>query len=101
VDIGSLDPAMAPVIRAVAVAAERLGLPQPVITSGNDGRHSRGSLHYDNRALDFRGNNITDAQGRALANEVRRMLGTGYDVIFETFPGNPANDHLHIEFDPA
>jgi LysM repeat protein len=101
VDIGSLDPAMAPVIRAVAVAAERLGLPQPVITSGNDGRHSRGSLHYADRALDFRGNNITDAQGRALANEVRRMLGTGYDVIFETFPGNPANDHLHIEFDPA
>ena len=100
VDIASLDPAMAPVIRAVAEAATRLGLPQPVITSGNDSRHSNGSLHYDDRALDFRGNNITDAQGRALQNEVRRILGPGYDVIFETFPNSPSNDHLHVEFDP-
>jgi len=23
-----------------------------------------------------------------------------YDVIFETFAGNPANNHLHVEFDP-
>lgn len=100
VDIDSLDPAMAPVIRAVAEAAQRLGLPQPVITSGNDSRHSAGSLHYDDRALDFRGNNITDAQGIALQNEVRRILGPGYDVIFETFSTNPSNDHLHVEFDP-
>lgn len=100
VDIGSLDPAMAPVILAVAEAAERLGLPQPVITSGNDSRHSNGSLHYQDRALDFRGNNITDAQGFALQNEVRRILGSGYDVVFETFANNPANDHLHVEFDP-
>jgi LysM repeat protein len=100
VDIASLDPAMAPVIRAVAAAAQSLGLPQPVITSGNDSRHSNGSLHYQNRALDFRGNNISDAQGIALQNEVRRILGPGYDVIFETFASNPANDHLHVEYDP-
>lgn len=100
VDIGSLHPAMDPVIRAVAVAAQRLGLPQPVITSGNDSRHSSGSLHYDDRALDFRGNNISDAQGQALAREVGRILGSGYDVLFETFPGNAANDHLHVEYDP-
>jgi LysM repeat protein len=100
VDIDSLEPAMAPVIRAVAEAAQRLGLPQPVITSGNDSRHSAGSLHYADRALDFRGNNITDAQGFALQNEVRRILGPGYDVIFETFSANPSNDHLHVEYDP-
>lgn len=99
VDIDSLHPAMDPVIRAVAVAAERLGLPQPVITSGNDSRHSTGSLHYQDRALDFRGNNITDAQGIAFQNEVREILGSDYDVIFETFT-NEANDHLHVEYDP-
>jgi LysM repeat protein len=49
VDLDSLHPAMDPVIRAVTVAAQRLGLPQPVITSGNDSRHSSGSLHYENR----------------------------------------------------
>lgn len=101
VDIDSLHPAMDPVMRAVATAAQRLGLPQPVITSGNDSRHSNGSLHYQDRALDFRGNNITDAQGAALAREVSQILGPGYDVLFETFPGNPANDHLHVEYDPG
>lgn len=101
VNIAALDPAMAPVIRAVAEAAERLGLPQPVITSGNDSSHSQGSLHYQNRALDFRGNNISDTQGLALQNEVRRSLGPGYDVIFEVAPNNPANDHLHVEYDPS
>lgn len=100
VDIDNLHPAMDPVIRAVALAADRLGLPQPVITSGNDSTHSRGSLHYSDRALDFRGNNISDAQGAAFAREVSQILGSDYDVLFETFPGNPANDHLHVEFDP-
>ncbi len=100
VDIDSLHPAMDPVIRAVATAADRLGLPQPVITSGNDSRHMDGSLHYQDRALDFRGNNITDAQGVALRDAVRDILGPDYDVLFETFAGNPANDHLHVEYDP-
>ena len=100
VAIGMLDPAMRPVFAAIASAARELGLPQPVITSGNDSRHSGGSLHYDNRALDFRGNNIRDAQGAALAARVRQLLGRDFDVVFETFPGNPANDHLHVEYDP-
>lgn len=100
VDIDALHPSMDPVIRAVAQAADQLGLPQPVITSGNDSRHSDGSLHYQDRALDFRGNNITDAQGLALRDAVRDILGPDYDVLFETFPGNPANDHLHVEYDP-
>jgi hypothetical protein len=37
---------MQPAIVAVARAAERLGLPTPVITSGNDSNHSARSLHY-------------------------------------------------------
>jgi LysM repeat protein len=99
VRIGNLDPAMQRTVEAVAQAARRLGLPTPVITSGNDSRHRDGSLHYENRALDFRGNNISAAQGIALQNEVRRILGSQYDVIFETFR-NTSNNHLHIEFDP-
>lgn len=99
VRIGNLDGAMAPAIQAVADAAHRLGLPTPVITSGNDSRHMNGSLHYQDRALDFRGNTISIAQGRALEAEVRRALGDRYDVAFETF-ANRSNNHLHVEFDP-
>lgn len=98
--LSRLDPTMAPVIAAVAEAAERLGLPTPVITSGNDSTHGRNSLHYDNKALDFRGRNITIAQGNALRDAVREALGNQYDVLFETF-ADRNNNHLHVEFDPS
>lgn len=101
VHISRLDAAMQPAIAAVARAAERLGLPTPVITSGNDSTHSTRSLHYADRALDLRGNNITVAQGRAFQDEVRGILGAQYDVVFETFPGNASNNHLHVEYDPG
>ncbi len=99
VRIGRLDASMALVIRTVAEIAAQQRLPVPVITSGNDSRHGRRSLHYANRALDFRGNNITVAQGRALQAAVRQRLGDAYDILFETFP-DPANNHLHVEHDP-
>jgi LysM repeat protein len=100
VRISNLDANMAPVIAAVATAARRLGLPNPVITSGNDSRHRDGSLHYSNRALDFRGNNITVAQGERLEQEVRAILGDRYDIDFEVF-SNRSNNHLHVEYDPS
>ena len=99
VKISSLHPAMKPVIEAVAKAANLLGLPKPVITSGNDSGHKQGSLHFRNRALDFRGNNITIAQGKALRLKVMNLVGADYDVLFETF-ANKSNNHLHVEFDP-
>ncbi|HEX8663857.1 MAG TPA: hypothetical protein VF744_07500 [Beijerinckiaceae bacterium] len=99
VKISNLHPAMGPVIAAVAQAARTLGFPRPVITSGNDSSHKQGSLHFRDRALDFRGNNITVMQGRTLAAKVAQLVGGDYDVIFETF-ANTANNHLHVEFDP-
>lgn len=99
VKIGKLHPKMGPAIVAVAGAAKKLGLPQPVITSGNDSGHMTGSLHFQNRALDFRGNNIKVAVGKSFAAEVAQRLGGDYDVIFETFM-NPVNNHLHVEYDP-
>lgn len=99
VRISELDARMGPVIAAVAQAARTLGLPTPVITSGNDSRHSDGSLHYANKALDFRGNNISTADGQRFEAEVKRILGSDYFVDFETFR-NSSNNHLHVEFDP-
>lgn len=99
VKISNLHPAMEAVIVAVAKAAKDLGLPKPVITSGNDSKHSKNSLHYANRALDFRGRDLTVAQGNALDNAVTTILGPKYDVIFETFL-DKNNNHLHVEFDP-
>jgi hypothetical protein len=99
VKLKKLHAKMGPAIVAVATAAKKLGLPQPVITSGNDSTHKADSLHYKWRALDFRGNNIQPSVGKQFETEVRGILGADYDVIFETFM-NATNNHLHVEYDP-
>lgn len=73
--------------------------PRPVITSGNDGRHRRDSRHYLGQAIDIRGNNLEPSAGKAMARDLQTRLGPSYFVQFETFP-NPANNHLHLEYDP-
>ena len=52
------------------------------------------------KALDYRGNNITDAKLRRYAAEVGSRLGSDYDAIAEISSRNPVNDHLHVEYDP-
>ena len=95
--LGRMDGDLVPAMGVVAEEARALGLPRPVVTSGNDStQHASGSAHYDNRALDFRGNNISDQQGEQWAERVRERLGPSYAVDFERFPDNPARDHLHV-----
>src|SRR3546814_2189394 len=55
---------------------------------------------FRSKGLDLRGNDISIAQGRQWARDVRERLGPDYDVNFETFRANPANHPLHIEHDP-
>ena len=80
---------------------------EAVITSGNDGKHKKGSKHYTNNAIDIRGNNVTDKQMQTIADEIQKNLGNDYDVETEYFPDNPKTtadetlwDHIHIEYDP-
>ena len=95
--LGHMDGDLVPAMGAVAEEARSLGLPTPVVTSGNDSsQHMAGSAHYDDRALDFRGNNISDEQGERWASQVRSRLGDGYAVQFERFPDKPERDHLHV-----
>ena len=95
--LGRMDGDLVPAMGVVAEEARALGLPRPVVTSGNDStQHASGSAHYDNRALDFRGNNISDAQGAQWAERVQERLGPSYAVDFERFPENPSRDHLHV-----
>ncbi|MGE8135625.1 conjugal transfer protein TraG N-terminal domain-containing protein [Novosphingobium subterraneum] len=95
--LGQMDGDLVPAMGVVADEARALGLPRPVVTSGNDSaQHASGSAHYDNRALDFRGNNISDQHGKQWAERVRERLGPNYAVDFERFPDNPARDHLHV-----
>lgn len=62
-----------------------------VITSGRDGIHSAGSLHYYGYAVDIRIWGLSDYQIQAICKKFKNVLGKSYDVIFE-------GDHIHIEY---
>jgi hypothetical protein len=93
-------PKVVVIAAAVVNAANILGLKQDMlITSGSDGVHMPGSLHYLDRALDFRTKHLSLAGKRALVTSVKKRLGKNYDVILENAGG--MNEHLHIEHDPS
>lgn len=66
-----------------------------IITSGLEGEHMPGSLHYEGRALDFRtiAQGMGDGDIRDVAADIRGELGGDFDVVIE-------RTHLHIEYDP-
>lgn len=67
-----------------------------VITSGNDGEHKPGSLHYKNLAIDCRTRQLSTGQKMRIFTQLFTILNPmGFDVVLETLP-----PHIHIEFDP-
>ncbi len=80
------------------------GADEVEITSGNDGRHSLTSLHYDDNAVDIdtqdagKAAEWTDQHKVVIRNEIKERLGLDFDVILEGV-GTP-NEHLHIEKQP-
>lgn len=65
-----------------------------VITSGSDGEHKVGSLHYEGKALDFRTRTVPAGALDSLVAAIRLRLGDNYDVVLE-------KDHIHVEYDPT
>ena len=65
------------------------------ITSGNDGKHMRGSKHYFNEAFDLRTRNLVGghAAARTWVAKMQYELGSDYDIVLE-------KNHIHAEFDP-
>jgi hypothetical protein len=86
-----LDERMYPVIEQAREIWRRFGQPL-VITSGLDGPHKKGSLHYAGLALDFRTKYLSPASRRGVAQALRNVLGSGFQVLVE-------RDHIHVEHD--
>lgn len=63
------------------------------ITSGDEGEHSFGSLHFSGNAADFRIKNIPTEVVLDIVDDIKERLGVDYDVVLE---GN----HIHLEYQP-
>jgi hypothetical protein len=66
-----------------------------VITSGSEGKHKPNSLHYKGLAIDIRSRTFTIVMTIDFLAELRKLLGSGFQVIEEHNP-----PHFHIEYDP-
>ena len=70
-----------------------------VLTSGNDGSHGYGSLHFSGGALDYRTKNLpswASVDGFKLA--VEENLSDEYDTVISNL-GEP-DECLHVEYQP-
>lgn len=80
-------------IQMVARAYEEIGMTEMWITSVTDGKHKEGSKHYEGLAFDVRTRMFTEDEKETLANRMRSILESEWDVVVE-------KTHIHIEFDP-
>lgn len=83
----------------IHLIAKAKGFPAPLVTSGNDSEHSRGSKHFSNDAIDIRcnsANGMTKSKCISYVQSMKAALGPRYDVIYEDY-GN-SNSHIHISF---
>ena len=82
----------------VESAFELVGKPM-VVTSINDGKHGRKSLHPKGFAVDFRTKHITDYEwDNTVFPYIDKHLPDEFDCILES-NGLP-NEHGHLEYDP-
>ena len=80
------------------IIVHNYSIPECWVTSGNDSTHSKNSLHYKGRALDFRTKNWPMGREQNILTEIKNALGKDFDCLLECM-GTP-NQHLHIEYDP-
>lgn len=63
------------------------------ITSVVEGKHSRGSIHYQGMAFDCRISNLSPAAPIMVRDAIKKALGYDFDVVLES-------DHIHCEWQP-
>jgi hypothetical protein len=92
VDLSNLQPQMVVALLVVEGVFGHFGY-EAIITSGRDGKHRAGSLHYLGRALDFRTRHVISHHKTQIVDSLAARLGPDYDVVLE-------ETHLHVEYDP-
>lgn len=80
-------------LKDVWVLANQTGI-EMVITSANDSKHMKDSLHYKNLAFDLRTRHMTKAEAKQVTQDLKLRMGPSWDVVLE-------KDHIHCEYDPS
>jgi hypothetical protein len=62
-----------------------------VVTSGLEGQHSAGSLHYYGYALDFRTRYFDEQEKKTVLDELKATLGSSFQCILH-------KTHIHVEW---
>lgn len=62
-------------------------------TSGSEGAHGKGSLHFAGYAVDLSTHNLDDEQAARATAILSDSLGRDFDVVTE-------RTHIHVEFQP-
>lgn len=65
------------------------------VTSGREGRHSYGSKHFSDDALDFRVRYWKKREALTVAEELQFEIGADFDVVLEW-----NKVHIHVEYQP-
>jgi hypothetical protein len=93
--MAGLHPIMRKVLQEADAIWKRYGQ-ELVVTSGLEGEHSAGSLHYYGRALDFRSRYFKDEdERREVCNALAHALfldNNCYNVVYH-------DTHIHVEYD--
>jgi hypothetical protein len=91
--LAGLDLSMRPVLIAAEDIWREFGRSEGVtVTSGLEGTHSAGSLHYYGLALDFRTSYWNDEQKNSVFRALCLALDlTIFDVVLES-------NHIHVEY---
>lgn len=90
--IQGLDIRMRPALIAADRIWRKLGQ-ELVITSGLDGEHSAGSLHYYGLAVDMRNKYFIGDDKQVAADKLRNSLNDDFDIVTHA-------SHIHVEYDP-
>ncbi len=114
---GHFEPEVVAMLHAAQDTAPVMTDGRIVITSANDGKHKKGSRHYDDQAFDIRVWNLVkpwEIEGPAWAGRIQGRLEAKhgkrrYDVVYEEHlheirTGERKGErvlvgHVHLEFD--
>ncbi len=100
VDLSNMSSNITKIYSTVRDVIKKITNQDGTITSGRDGsNHKANSKHHSGEAIDIRSQAFSDKQVQKIIEELRKKLGTDYQVIDETHEQGVV-PHIHVQYHP-